>query len=65
MIALDDREPTASASRFLGGTQLAAILSGPAAVHTTAARGPEEAAYIVWASGSAGEPQGWRPARQR
>ncbi|GJF33959.1 non-ribosomal peptide synthase [Kitasatospora sp. NE20-6] len=58
VIALDDREPTASASRFLGGTQLAAILSGPAAAHTTAARDPEEAAYIVWASGSAGEPQG-------
>lgn len=58
VIALDDRDPVASAGLFLGREQLADILSGPVAAHVTVARRPEQAAYIVWASGSTGEPLG-------
>lgn len=58
VIALDDRDPVTAAGRFLGKAQLAEILSRPAAAPVSADRRPEQAAYIVWASGSNGEPQG-------
>jgi len=58
VIALDDRDPVVPAGRWLGGELLAGILSEPAASHSTVARRPEEAAYIIFASGSTGEPQG-------
>jgi len=58
VIALDDRDPVVPADRFLGKEQLAEILSGPVAAQGTVARRPEQAAYIIWASGSTGEPQG-------
>jgi amino acid adenylation domain-containing protein len=58
VIALDDRDPIVPTGRWLGKEQLAAILSGPAASHATVARRPEQAAYIIFASGSTGEPQG-------
>ncbi|WTO38888.1 AMP-binding protein [Streptomyces achromogenes] len=38
--------------------RLAGILSEPAAAHATVAHRPEAAAYIVFASGATGEPQG-------
>jgi non-ribosomal peptide synthetase component F len=58
VVALDDRNPTAPDSRWLGREQLDAILSRPAATHPTVTHRPEQAAYIVFASGSTGEPQG-------
>ncbi|WP_306801494.1 AMP-binding protein [Streptomyces sp. T12] len=58
VIALDDRDPVAPAGCRLDREQLAKILSGPAATHSTVAHGPEQAAYIIFASGSTGEPQG-------
>ena len=58
VIALDDRDPITPVGCRLGMEQLAVILSGPAATHATVAHRPEEAAYIVFASGSTGEPQG-------
>lgn len=58
LIALGEWDPVASVDRFLGREQLTEILSEPVATHVTVARRPEQAAYIVWASGSTGEPQG-------
>jgi amino acid adenylation domain-containing protein len=58
VVALDDREPVAPVNCRLGMAQLAAILSGPAVAHATVAHRPEEAAYIIFASGTTGEPQG-------
>jgi amino acid adenylation domain-containing protein len=58
VIALDERDPVGPADRFLGGKRLAEMLAEPVASQVTVARGPEEAAYVVWASGSTGEPQG-------
>jgi amino acid adenylation domain-containing protein len=59
VIALDDRDPIDPVGRWLGGEELAAILSGPTtATHSTVARDPEQAAYIIFAAGSTGEPQG-------
>jgi non-ribosomal peptide synthetase component F len=58
VIALDDRDPVTPTGRWLGKEQLAAILSGPTASHSTVAHRPEQAAYIIFASGSTGEPQG-------
>jgi amino acid adenylation domain-containing protein len=58
VIALDERDPIGPTGRFLGSERLAEILAGPVAAQLTVARRPEQAAYIVWASGSTGEPQG-------
>lgn len=58
VIALDQRDPVGPADRFLGGGQLAEVLAEPVEAQATVARRPEQAAYIVWASGSTGEPQG-------
>ncbi|SEK91125.1 AMP-binding protein [Streptacidiphilus jiangxiensis] len=58
VVALDDRDPLAPADRWLGGTELAEVLAGPAATHTTVPHPPEQAAYIIFASGPTGEPQG-------
>lgn len=58
VIALDDRDPVASTGCWLGRQQLTVILSGKAASHSTVAHRPEQAAYIIFASGSTGEPQG-------
>ncbi|MFD4375612.1 AMP-binding protein [Streptomyces sp. NPDC058486] len=58
VLTLGDREPPAPGARLLGGERLAEVLAGPAAPHTTVAHGPEDAAYIVFASGATGEPQG-------
>ncbi|MEU5696356.1 AMP-binding protein [Actinosynnema sp. NPDC020468] len=59
VIALDDRDdPVATTGRRLGGAELAGILAGPPATHTTSAHPPGQAAYIIFASGPTGEPQG-------
>ncbi len=58
VIALDERDPIVPGGRFMDSKQLASVLTEPLATHVTAARSVEEAAYIVWASGSTGEPQG-------
>ncbi|MGW0563269.1 AMP-binding protein [Streptomyces sp. NPDC003016] len=58
VIALDDRDPVAPVGCRLDREQLAKILSGPAATHSTVAHRPEQAAYIIFASGATGEPQG-------
>ncbi|MFK3730216.1 AMP-binding protein [Streptomyces sp. NPDC088090] len=58
VLTLGDREPPAPGARLLGGERLAGVLAGPAAPHPTVAHGPEDAAYIVFASGATGEPQG-------
>jgi len=58
VIALNDKDPIAPAGRCLGKEQLDAILSRPAATHSTVTHAPEQAAYIIFASGSTGEPQG-------
>lgn len=58
VIALDQRDPVGPADRFLGGGQLAEVLAEPVEAQATVTRRPEQAAYIVWASGSSGEPQG-------
>lgn len=58
VIALDDRDPIAPVDCRLDREQLAKILSGPTATHSTVAHGPEQAAYIIFASGPTGEPQG-------
>lgn len=58
VITLGDRAPVAPAGCRLGREQLAEILSGSAAAHATVAHGPEQPAYIVFASGATGEPQG-------
>jgi non-ribosomal peptide synthetase component F len=56
VITLDDRDLDAAVQ--LNGTQLAAILDGPAVDHTTVAHQPEQPAYIIFASSPTGEPQG-------
>ncbi|WP_208814157.1 AMP-binding protein [Micromonospora echinofusca] len=58
VIAVDDREPVAPGDRWLGPDQLAGILSGPVTQHVTVAHRPEDAAYIIFASGATGQPQG-------
>ncbi|SDP95650.1 amino acid adenylation domain-containing protein [Actinopolyspora xinjiangensis] len=58
VITLGDQELGSPVGRRLGKEQLAEILSGPAVSHATVARRPDEAAYIVFASGATGEPQG-------
>jgi amino acid adenylation domain-containing protein len=58
VIALSDRDPIAPAGCCLGKEQLDAILFSPAATHSTVTHRLEQAAYIVFASGSTGEPQG-------
>lgn len=58
VVALDDRDPVAPVGCQLGREQLTRILSGQAATHSTVAHRPEQAAYIIFASGSTGEPQG-------
>ncbi|WP_282692526.1 AMP-binding protein [Streptomyces sp. CC208A] len=50
--------PTLPGIPMLDGERLVTVLHGPAAPHTTIAHGPEDAAYIVFASGATGEPQG-------
>jgi len=58
VIALDDRDPVVPVGHWLGKEQLTAILSGQAVSQETVAHRPEQAAYIVFASGATGEPQG-------
>ncbi|MFH9674020.1 AMP-binding protein [Streptomyces sp. NPDC017405] len=58
VITLDDRAPTTAGECRLGGEELAGILSGPPTAHATVGHRPEDAAYIVFASGATGEPQG-------
>lgn len=58
VLTLGDREPPAPGALLLGGERLAGVLAGPAAPHPTVAHGPEDVAYIVFASGATGEPQG-------
>ncbi|MGG2459273.1 AMP-binding protein [Streptomyces sp. RGM 3693] len=58
VVSLDDRDPIAPTGCWLGREQLAAILSGPAATHSTVPHRPEQAAYIIFASSPTGEPQG-------
>ncbi|MFE5793155.1 AMP-binding protein [Streptomyces sp. NPDC056503] len=58
VIALGDRRPPAPGTPLLGGERLAEVLAGPAAPHPTVAHGPEDVAYVVFASGATGEPQG-------
>ncbi|MEY9839838.1 AMP-binding protein [Streptacidiphilus sp. EB103A] len=58
VVALDDRDPLVPADRWLGGPELTGILSGPAATHATVPHEPGQAAYIIFASGPTGEPQG-------
>ncbi|PJN36372.1 amino acid adenylation protein [Streptomyces sp. CB02959] len=57
VIALDDRDPIVPTDRWLGKKQLDAVLSGPA-THSTVPHRPDQAVYIIFASGSTGEPQG-------
>jgi non-ribosomal peptide synthetase component F len=58
VIALDDRDPVGLVDCWLGRERLDVILSGPMVAHTTVAHRPEDAAYIIFASGATGEPQG-------
>ena len=58
VITLDRMNPGIPVGRLLlDGERLAALLSGPATDHTTVAHRPDEAAYIVFASSSTGEPR--------
>ncbi|MCM3822485.1 AMP-binding protein, partial [Streptomyces sp. DR3-1] len=57
VLALDDREP-ALAAPWLGKEQLDEALAGANAAHATVAHRPEDPAYLVFASGATGEPQG-------
>ncbi|RZD80815.1 AMP-binding protein [Streptomyces albidoflavus] len=57
VLALDDREPALDAP-WLGKEQLDEALAGADAAHATVAHRPEDPAYIVFASGATGEPQG-------
>ncbi|MFD8012606.1 AMP-binding protein [Streptomyces sp. NPDC058955] len=52
------REPVLPGIPMLDGEALVPVLFGPAAPHTTVPHGPEDIAYIVFASGATGEPQG-------
>jgi D-alanine--poly(phosphoribitol) ligase subunit 1 len=58
VIALDNREPTVAGVRWVGRTQLDAILSGSAPDQSAVAQRPEDTAYIIFTSGSTGEPKG-------
>lgn len=58
VIALDDREPSVADARWVGRTQLDAILSGPFPNRPAVAKPPEDTAYIIFTSGSTGEPKG-------
>jgi amino acid adenylation domain-containing protein len=58
VIALDNRDPVAPADHWLGRERLDMILSRPAAPHATVTHEPEQAAYIIFASGSTGAPCG-------
>lgn len=58
VIALDDREPSVADARWVGRTQLDAILSGPSSNRPAVAKPPEDTAYIIFTSGSTGEPKG-------
>ncbi|MFF8805817.1 AMP-binding protein [Streptomyces omiyaensis] len=58
VVTLGDREPPATGARLLGGARLAEVLAAPAAPHTTVPHGPDSPAYVVFASGATGEPQG-------
>ncbi|WP_049564742.1 AMP-binding protein [Streptomyces sp. SBT349] len=58
VITLGDPAPVAPDIRRLDRERLAEILLGSAPDHATVAHRPEEAAYIVFASGATGEPQG-------
>ncbi|GJF33957.1 non-ribosomal peptide synthase [Kitasatospora sp. NE20-6] len=58
VIALDDREQTVPGVRWVGRTQLDAVLSGPAPDRPAVAKRPEDTAYIIFTSGSTGEPKG-------
>lgn len=58
VIALDDREPAVADLRWVGRTQLDAILSGPALDRPAVEQRPEDTAYIIFTSGSTGEPKG-------
>jgi len=58
VITPGDRDPVDPAAGRLDREQLAGILSGPAATHATVAHRPEQPAYIIFASGPTGEPQG-------
>ena len=58
VIALDNREPTVAGVRWVGRTQLDAILSGSAPDRPAVVQRPEDTAYIIFTSGSTGEPKG-------
>ncbi len=58
VLALDDREPVVTGARWAGGTQLDAILAGPAPDRPAVPHRPEDPAYIIFTSGSTGEPKG-------
>ena len=57
VLALDERDPIGPEARFLGGKELAGVLA-ESRPHPAVRREPDQAAYIIWASGAAGEPQG-------
>ncbi|WP_051716804.1 AMP-binding protein [Streptomyces sp. NRRL F-5727] len=52
------RPPVLPGVPMLDGEALVPVLFGPAVPHTTVAHGPEDIAYVVFASGATGEPQG-------
>ncbi|MFF4710519.1 AMP-binding protein [Streptomyces eurythermus] len=58
VITLDDRDSGVPGAYRLDEERLAGLLSEPASAHATVAHRPEAAAYIVFASGATGEPQG-------
>lgn len=58
VIALDDREPSIAEVRWVGRTELDAILSGPSSDRPAVVKRPEDPAYIIFTSGSTGEPKG-------
>ena len=58
VIALDDRGTELDDTRWVGRSELDAILAGPAPDLASVAKAPEDAAYIIFTSGSTGEPKG-------
>ncbi|GAA3084560.1 amino acid adenylation domain-containing protein [Streptomyces roseofulvus] len=52
------RPPVLPGVPMLDGEGLVGVLHGPPVAHTTVAHGPDDLAYIVFASGATGEPQG-------